>query len=217
VWDSRHQTRTRFSCRQHDKNGEGGDRLRSFIIFPALPASHEPNNSFSSAGSGSKSASHSNSTCRELSPSLPIMRVTFVTRFVRLVRGATTHQTTFLSSGYPTMFQKYSFPFAVKKWGVGRRSNPPPSTRKALFAHARSNQCRCKAAVILSSINSPIRVPEGYFGRFGSHPCRLVSISYDLIWFCHGRGREFESRRPRHSFSVVFPTRTARHQVPVYD
>src|SRR6266568_4558810 len=31
---------------------------------------------------------------------------------------------------------------------------------------------------------------------------RLISISYISQWRCHGRGREFESRRPRHSFSV---------------
>ena len=29
------------------------------------------------------------------------------------------------------------------------------------------------------------------------HPCRVVSISYCASWICHGRGREFESRRPR--------------------
>jgi hypothetical protein len=41
------------------------------------------------------------------------------------------------------------------------------------------------------------------FGDFGSHPYRLVSISYGTILDCHGRGREFESRRPRHSFQAV--------------
>ena len=35
---------------------------------------------------------------------------------------------------------------------------------------------------------------------FGSHPCRAVSNSYQITVYCHGRGREFESRRPRHSF-----------------
>jgi hypothetical protein len=29
---------------------------------------------------------------------------------------------------------------------------------------------------------------------------RLISISYMLLLPCHGRGREFESRRPRHFF-----------------
>src|SRR5882724_7854400 len=37
-------------------------------------------------------------------------------------------------------------------------------------------------------------------GGFGSHPCRQVSVSYRKNNSCHGRGREFESRRPRHSF-----------------
>jgi hypothetical protein len=32
-------------------------------------------------------------------------------------------------------------------------------------------------------------------------PCSLVSYcKYLLLPLCHGRGREFESRRPRHSF-----------------
>ena len=35
---------------------------------------------------------------------------------------------------------------------------------------------------------------------FGSHPCRVVSSSYQKMVHCHGRGREFESRRPRHFF-----------------
>src|SRR5690242_20652426 len=35
----------------------------------------------------------------------------------------------------------------------------------------------------------------------GSHPCRVVSVSYEQNGCCHGRGRGFESRRPRHSFS----------------
>jgi len=29
---------------------------------------------------------------------------------------------------------------------------------------------------------------------------RLISIDYIKTLCCHGRGREFESRRPRHSF-----------------
>jgi hypothetical protein len=32
---------------------------------------------------------------------------------------------------------------------------------------------------------------------------RLISISYISQGRCHGRGREFESRRPRHSFQEV--------------
>src|SRR5580700_10151962 len=36
-------------------------------------------------------------------------------------------------------------------------------------------------------------------------PRSLVSCcKYLLLPLCHGRGREFESRRPRHSFSPVF-------------
>src|SRR5690348_12133422 len=33
---------------------------------------------------------------------------------------------------------------------------------------------------------------------------RLISISYVSQWRCHGRGRGFESRRPRPSFLVSF-------------
>ena len=39
-----------------------------------------------------------------------------------------------------------------------------------------------------------------------NHPCRVVSNSYQKILHCHGRGREFESRRPHHSFQRL--TRT---------
>src|SRR6266487_5424442 len=38
---------------------------------------------------------------------------------------------------------------------------------------------------------------------FGSHPCRVVSSSYQKMVHCHGRGREFESRRPRHIVSIA--------------
>jgi hypothetical protein len=34
---------------------------------------------------------------------------------------------------------------------------------------------------------------------------RLISISYISHGRCHGRGREFESRRPRHIFNHLRP------------
>src|SRR5271154_2748845 len=53
--------------------------------------------------------------------------------------------------------------------------------------------------------------------RFGSHPCRVVSSSYQKMVHCHGRGREFESRRPRHflskaneKFSILSPVAQQR-------
>jgi hypothetical protein len=42
------------------------------------------------------------------------------------------------------------------------------------------------------------RLISGAFVRFGSHQCALVSISYTSYFDCHGRGRGFEPRRPRH-------------------
>ena len=33
------------------------------------------------------------------------------------------------------------------------------------------------------------------------HPCRMLSVRYGRNCRCDGRGREFESRRPRHSSS----------------
>src|SRR6266436_2187659 len=35
---------------------------------------------------------------------------------------------------------------------------------------------------------------------------RLISIDYITTLRCHGRGREFESRRPRHSFLHLLAT-----------
>jgi len=35
------------------------------------------------------------------------------------------------------------------------------------------------------------------------HPCRVFSVSYEWNGRCHGRGRGFESRRPRHSFQAL--------------
>ena len=35
---------------------------------------------------------------------------------------------------------------------------------------------------------------------------RLISMSYITALHCHGRGREFECRRPRHSFLRSYPT-----------
>jgi hypothetical protein len=31
------------------------------------------------------------------------------------------------------------------------------------------------------------------------HPFRVISVRYEFPVHCHGRGRGFESRRPRHS------------------
>src|SRR5580658_1431967 len=46
----------------------------------------------------------------------------------------------------------------------------------------------------------PIILSQRSETSFGSHPCRVVSVTYEKNGCCHGRGRGFESRRPRHSF-----------------
>src|SRR6266478_4328013 len=45
---------------------------------------------------------------------------------------------------------------------------------------------------------------------------RLISISYISHGRCHGRGREFESRRPRHLFNHLRPlsVRIVAHLLP---
>ena len=53
------------------------------------------------------------------------------------------------------------------------------------------------------SDKGPITVTLGVSGRSGSHPLRLVSTSYELRISCHGRGRGFEPRRPRHSSKAL--------------
>ena len=63
------------------------------------------------------------------------------------------------------------------------------------------------AAAKQRSFYGPLTVQQEFprvtSSGFGSHPCRPVSINYNLIRYCHGRGREFESRRPRHSFQPL--------------
>jgi hypothetical protein len=53
---------------------------------------------------------------------------------------------------------------------------------------------------ILWSKYGPVIVSDRSDRALRSHPCRVVSISYEQMLGCHGRGRGFESRRPRHSF-----------------
>jgi hypothetical protein len=51
-------------------------------------------------------------------------------------------------------------------------------------------------------------IPEAVRYHFVSNDVRrhrLISISYISLLPCHGRGREFESRRPRHSFQKSCP------------
>ena len=54
------------------------------------------------------------------------------------------------------------------------------------------------------SDKGPITVPLGVSGRSGSHPLRLVSTSYEFPVSCHGRGRGFEPRRPRHTLQMTY-------------
>jgi len=63
-----------------------------------------------------------------------------------------------------------------------------------------SDHSRGKAQLKLWSNYGPVIVSEDSESGLGSHPRRVVSVSYQQIVGCHGRGRGFESRRPRHSF-----------------
>ena len=45
-----------------------------------------------------------------------------------------------------------------------------------------------------------IRVPLCSFTCFRVPSCACKSLKFQIKALCHGRGREFESRRPRHSF-----------------
>jgi hypothetical protein len=38
----------------------------------------------------------------------------------------------------------------------------------------------------------------GSSGRYRCRPLPLFSVSYRFLPYCHGRGRGFEPRRPRH-------------------
>src|ERR1017187_1772336 len=60
-----------------------------------------------------------------------------------------------------------------------------------------------KALPKLWSNYGPVILSQRSETSFGSHPCRVVSVSYEQNGCCHGRGREFESRRPRHSFQSL--------------
>ena len=53
------------------------------------------------------------------------------------------------------------------------------------------------------SDHCPIRLSQGSETVFRRRLCRSFSISYGFNHHCHGRGRGFESRRPRHSFQAL--------------
>jgi hypothetical protein len=57
---------------------------------------------------------------------------------------------------------------------------------------------------VLWSNHGPVIVSESAKTASGSHPCRVFSVSYEQVLGCHGRGREFESRRPRHFKSMAY-------------
>ena len=59
------------------------------------------------------------------------------------------------------------------------------------------------AEVGQAEVVGPIRAQYGGLGvsqsAERSHPSRMVIMSYGLPVHCHGRGRGFEPRRPRHT------------------
>src|ERR1700678_2010525 len=48
----------------------------------------------------------------------------------------------------------------------------------------------------------PVILSQHSETSFGSHPCRVVSVSYEQNGCCHSRGYGFESRRRRQFFMV---------------
>ena len=60
----------------------------------------------------------------------------------------------------------------------------------------------CRRAAVTVSRPRPVqlRFPRVPLRAVRRYPCRLIAMSYQRLSLCHGRGREFESRRPRHSF-----------------
>ena len=48
-----------------------------------------------------------------------------------------------------------------------------------------------------------VRVPFCSLPRFRVPSCARKSLKFHIKALCHGRGREFESRRPRHSFEAL--------------
>jgi len=75
--------------------------------------------------------------------------------------------------------------FAEKGRGRGQRSRAEVVGRGQRFTERH--------------VKDTISVPMCSQGAKRSHPLRLVSISYGFHTSCHGRGREFASRRARHS------------------
>ena len=60
---------------------------------------------------------------------------------------------------------------------------------------------------ILVSDHCPIGHSQGSKTVFERRLCRSMSISYGFVSHCHGRGREFESRRPRQLFQQLTGSR----------
>ncbi len=84
---------------------------------------------------------------------------------------------------------------------------PATSAQKQRFEHwSEQNKGKGLEGKGHGSVKGPITVSVGPIRRSGSHPRRLVSTSYALRISCHGRGRGFEPRRPRHSFQSTYGT-----------
>ncbi len=70
--------------------------------------------------------------------------------------------------------------------GLGDGANEPPVLGLTLWSNY-----------------GPATVPKCSNNAFGSHPCRVVSVSYRQNGCCNGRARGFESRRPRQFFQAL--------------
>jgi len=87
-----------------------------------------------------------------------------------------------------------------KVWVIGRRDGGRNGSKCAGLAEVEGKGLEGKGR---GSDKGPINVAKRDSGRSGSHPLRLVSISYATRISCHGRGRGFEPRRPRHTFQMT--------------
>ena len=76
------------------------------------------------------------------------------------------------------------------------------------FLRQKAEVCNQKAEVDEGAGEGAERLPTDFYKDlecFWLPSVPIVSMGYDQKYFCHGRGREFESRRPRHILKDLSP------------